>query len=720
MAVLRETVSMSSNSVPYLIPLLLSAMLSFGLAFYAAHYFRVAGAIPFMVLTLLQSGWTTGMMLEIISPTLQEKQFWDSFQWGLIYIVTIAVFWFTQSILPVKRKAHIPYWLLAIFPTLFMLLLITNPLLVYPNESIVNGIPFNQHVFGFSLLDWVGFVYVYCVLGYCVIVLHIEQRRAVGQIRRKLRWALLGVSVQSSLYLVMFMAGISILGQRDTSPFTFLVGNVLMGWGLFRNDIFELGPIARSQVVENMSEAFIVTDEAAKIVDMNRVAHAFASPEWKGRTIMEAFPEWASEIKPEYFWTPYTHDFVRTIDGSVRSMELKITPLSDVKKNTVGYLMMVRDISARKALENALAASEARYRSIIDSMAEGVIIYDHNGTILTCNAASEKILGIRCEELHGHSTIAMGGKAIHEDGSPFLEESTPISIALKTHMEVRDVVMGIQKDAGSIKWLSINAQPFNFRDENMVETQQVIVSFRDVTELREMQAAATRATLAQEQSRLLAQFVQSASHEFRTPLAVIGTSVYLMSRQTDATRRQGHAEIAEREIKRIASLMDTLVNLVQLDSGIPLELYPTQIDSVVRASVGHFERTASDHHIHMQVTASPTLPTIPLDTNYFTMGIEQVLDNALRYTPDHGRVDVSVTVEGKQVVIKVQDTGLGINEEELAHIFDRFWRRDSAHHTPGFGLGLSIVQKVIQRHDGSIGVESAVGKGTLVVIKLPV
>jgi signal transduction histidine kinase len=235
-----------------------------------------------------------------------------------------------------------------------------------------------------------------------------------------------------------------------------------------------------------------------------------------------------------------------------------------------------------------------------------------------------------------------------------------------------------------------------------------------------MQAEAMRAEIAQERAHLLARFVQSASHEFRTPLAIIGTSLYLMTRQPDPTKRQSHSEVAEREIKRIEVLLEMFVNMVQLDTGVSLERIPTQIDLLVRSTMVKFEKAAFDHHINLQLNVSSPLPRIQIDPYYLTMALEQILDNAVRYTPDGGSIAIEVTAEDKWLVINVRDSGLGIADDELEHIFDRFWRHDKAHSTPGFGLGLSIVQKVIEQHQGTINIKSKVGQGTTVTLRLPV
>ncbi len=660
------------------------------------------------------------MILEIISPTLEGKRFWDSTQWAMIFTCMVSAYWFTQSILPPHQASRIPRWLLIIFPVVFMLLLMNYPANFYPNESIVSGTPFNIHEFNFSLPDWAGFSYVYVLLISCIVSLYVQRRQTTGQVRHQLTWTLAGVAVQCVMYFLFFITGVSVLGQRDTAPFTFLVGNAILGWGFFRYGFFDLSPLARSQVVENMPDAFILTDAHGKIVDMNRVAKLHAPPESMNGNITEVFKGWTGEIRPEQFGGSQTHDFIRTINGELKTLEMSVSPLINSLKEVMGYLVVVRDITARKILESALAASEERYRSIIESMAEGVVLHDDSGEILMCNQAAESILGVSYDQIEGQNIRNIVQYAIHEDLTPFVPEELPIYTTMRTGEAVRDVVIGVKRSDNSLRWLLINTQPFVFSDQDMKENRQVVISFRDVSEMRRMQAEATRAEIAQDRARLLAQFIQSASHEFRTPLAVIGTSLYMITRQSDPTKRQHHVEVAEQEIRHIERLLETLVHLVQLDSGTPLKRIPTHIQSLVQSAVLQFGKLARDHQIDLQLNATDSLPSTNIEPNYLTIGIKHVLDNAIRYTPDGGAVTVDITSEQEMLIIKVNDNGTGIAAEELEHIFDRFWRHDTAHSTPGFGLGLSIAQKVFERHDGTIHIESKEGDGTTVIMKLPI
>ncbi|NWG18156.1 MAG: sensor histidine kinase, partial [Chloroflexi bacterium] len=100
--------------------------------------------------------------------------------------------------------------------------------------------------------------------------------------------------------------------------------------------------------------------------------------------------------------------------------------------------------------------------------------------------------------------------------------------------------------------------------------------------------------------------------------------------------------------------------------------------------------------------------------------LAQILDNAYRFTPPDGTIEVSVMVENPSINIVVSDTGPGIATEHLPHIFETFWRLDEAHSTPGLGLGLSLARKIIEMHGGSIAVDSVVGEGTTFVLRLPI
>jgi PAS domain S-box-containing protein len=161
---------------------------------------------------------------------------------------------------------------------------------------------------------------------------------------------------------------------------------------------------------------------------------------------------------------------------------------------------ILRDISARKRTEEALRESEERYRSVIDALAEGVVLYDGDGNMIACNASAERILGLTSQEMRGRRAADPRWRAIHEDDTPFPGEAHPAIVSLRTGQPCANIVMGIQKSTGELTWISINSKPLARADE--LKPYAVVVSFYDITERKWAEEALRE---SEERYRLLAE-----------------------------------------------------------------------------------------------------------------------------------------------------------------------------------------------------------------------
>jgi signal transduction histidine kinase len=212
-------------------------------------------------------------------------------------------------------------------------------------------------------------------------------------------------------------------------------------------------------------------------------------------------------------------------------------------------------------------------------------------------------------------------------------------------------------------------------------------------------------------------FVADASHELRTPLAVIRANAeFLQLEQPD------NPELHEivRESDRLANLVDSLLALARGDKDTGADQRVVfDAGQEVEQAVGTMEPLAMERGIEL------TVSTIPLfvrgDPDAIRQLIVILLDNALRYTGEDGRVHVQTAADGNSALITVHDTGIGIREESLPHVFERFYRADDARNreSGGSGLGLAIARELVSQHGGKISVESAKGVGTTFIVRLP-
>ena len=220
------------------------------------------------------------------------------------------------------------------------------------------------------------------------------------------------------------------------------------------------------------------------------------------------------------------------------------------------------------------------------------------------------------------------------------------------------------------------------------------------------------------------EFVADASHELRTPLAIMHSSLEVINaeeKNVSPFTKQVMADMLD-EVNRMTDLVSDLLTLARADSD-ALQLkketffLPPIIDSIARSC--QLLANKKDISFHM---SRPDDVFVYADTKRIQQLLYILLDNAIKYTPEHGEVKLDVKTNDKNIEIKVEDTGIGISKEDLSRIFDRFYRVDKARSRKlnGSGLGLSIAEWIIKAHDGTITVQSTEQKGTTFLITLPI
>ncbi|MGH7612824.1 MAG: sensor histidine kinase, partial [Gemmatimonadales bacterium] len=220
-------------------------------------------------------------------------------------------------------------------------------------------------------------------------------------------------------------------------------------------------------------------------------------------------------------------------------------------------------------------------------------------------------------------------------------------------------------------------------------------------------------------------FTADASHELKTPLTVLRAGV---ERAITTPRLPQEAlaplEEALQEINRMTELVDTLLTLARADEGTaPLHRESVDLKKLVEETRETGELLAEEAGVTMSVTAPASAVVVAVDASRIRQLVLNLLTNAVKYTPSGGRVTLWLERDDGAVKLGVSDTGIGIAAGDLPHIFDRFWRADSARtrtsERPGAGLGLAICKWIAEAHGGTIDVQSRSGRGTTFTVTLP-
>ncbi|HEV8687973.1 MAG TPA: ATP-binding protein, partial [Gaiellaceae bacterium] len=348
------------------------------------------------------------------------------------------------------------------------------------------------------------------------------------------------------------------------------------------------------------------------------------------------------------------------------------------------------------AVENALLFREAEERAqaarVLQTIADGVVLLDRDGVIRLWNAAAEAITGLRGEDVVGHpAEEAIPGWAAIAPRVPVASAPGPTaaeSMPLELH--------------GAERWLSIAGVGFE---------DGTVFAFRDLTEERVLE-------------ELRRDLVATVSHELRTPLAAIYGSALTLQRpdvSPDETLRGQLLDVIAEESGRLAQIVNDLLLASQLDAG-TAGTTPRHCDARDLAQqVVTSARTHLPERIALELAAPQTVPQVRADPGQLRQVIANLVENAVKYSPDGGRVQVSLEPFDASLRIAVSDQGLGIPASEQRRIFEKFYRVDPnmERGIGGTGLGLYICRELVRRVGGRIHVESAPGRGSTFTVELP-
>jgi len=217
------------------------------------------------------------------------------------------------------------------------------------------------------------------------------------------------------------------------------------------------------------------------------------------------------------------------------------------------------------------------------------------------------------------------------------------------------------------------------------------------------------------------QFMEDISHELKTPLSVLKgelevTLKKIRSPQEYETTLQSSLE----EVNGLVGIVENLLTLARFDAKTTtLQARPLDLDVLIKDSVEAIQVLGHQKDIGIQFNSAHTVEIIA-DKNQLKRLVLNILDNAIKYTPPGGKISIDLRQQKDSVVIDISDTGVGIPERELPHIFDRFYRVDKSRSSAGFGLGLSIAQSIAMAHGGKISARANLPQGTIFTITLPV
>lgn len=276
--------------------------------------------------------------------------------------------------------------------------------------------------------------------------------------------------------------------------------------------------------------------------------------------------------------------------------------------------------------------------------------------------------------------------------------------------------MHILTKVGSEKWVDFRAVAITYKGKPAILTLA-----DDITERKRAERQHLALIRESERANVLQRFLGDASHDLRTPLTTIKTSLYLLQKLATTERQIQHIRKLKTQTERLEKLLEDMLNMVRLDQSIEFEFETVDLNALIHNIISEPDiKTQSANHI-MDFDSNTNIRSVQADRYQLKSAITNILMNALNYTSSNGNITLRTYQNEHKVVIEVQDTGMGIDSSELPYIFDRFYRADSARSTVhgGAGLGLAIAKRIIEAHHGHIEVESEPGRGSIFKVHLP-
>lgn len=475
-------------------------------------------------------------------------------------------------------------------------------------------------------------------------------------------------------------------------------------------------------LIDNLPDAIYIKDENARLLTANKryleIASVDSTEEILGKTDLDLHEEFGRQYyeDDQYVLDNGTllnkDEPVILPDDSEGIFATTKIPLKDDEGNTFGLVGVGHDITKQREIEQGLRDNEEKFHQLITHIPEAFWIYDiAEQTLIYASENYEMMFGVSPEARQRDVNAFM--EQVHpDDHDKVLEAFRRQSQGKETAYEARFVN---DKQAG-IRWVNVRIYPVLNEDGDVYRVAGVA---SDVTEEKRAQETMLEMMAQEERINILSTFFRDASHEFRTPLSVINTSLYVMDKTDDADKRQIHVDLIREQVRGISELVEMLVLMSRLDSGAEVTLSVTNVNAILNQFKQTVEDIYPERASDFRISLHTSLPPIIGNRTYIMQAVRNLIDNAVRYSDKGSPVVVRSYHDENHVIIDVTDRGIGIPDEERNKIFRRFYRSDEAHSTRGFGLGLPIAQSIAHRHGGDITLESSVGKGSRFSLLLP-
>ena len=379
------------------------------------------------------------------------------------------------------------------------------------------------------------------------------------------------------------------------------------------------------------------------------------------------------------------------------------------------YATRIGHLVSRKRAEDANQKAHERLAMLIERSPVGMAEYDADFVITAWNPECERIFGYSAEEAIGHSAMDL---FIPEDQQPLVQERLQkLAEALGSGENISGINENVTKDG---RRLVIHWHNYALVDETGAFVGYASLA-QDVTDQLKAEQHRIELELERQKVAFLRMFIGNITHDIKTPLTGIRNGLYLLRRYTDPVQRDEKITQLYEYTERLDSLIQKMLTMSHLDHQPNLRHQMVNLNELIMSVARDLKVVIERKKLRFNLDLDVRLPMVSVDPDTIKSAMLNLMENAVTYTPEARSVSVTTQHDKDEIIVTFKDNGIGIAEQDLYHIFERFYRSDGARTmaSSGSGLGLSIVQRAVELHDGRVEVTSTPGTGTTFTVYLP-
>ena len=407
--------------------------------------------------------------------------------------------------------------------------------------------------------------------------------------------------------------------------------------------------------------------------------------------------------------TSFHYEHLPRVTNGGRQVEVEVVANVYLEDHEPMIQCNIRDITERRQVERALAKALAYADDIITTLREPFLVLDGDLRVKTANRSFYDSFHVSKETTENCFVYELGNGQWDIPGLRKL-----LNEVLSHNQSVHNFEVEHAFPALGLKTMLLNARPF---PPDSKYPELILLAVEDITAVRQ------RASELAEANRRKDEFLAMLSHELRNPLAPIASAVQLLGLQKNEDRLQHKARtIIERQVGRLTRLIDDLMEVSRITAGrIHLQQKRLEMNAIAENAVESVRSQLDKHKHELTLSLSPEPIWLFADAARLEQVVVNLLTNAVKYTDKGGHIWLTVQREGDECELRVRDTGVGIDPDLLPHIFELFTQAERSldRSQGGLGIGLALVQRIVEMHQGRVEAHSALGQGSEFVVRLP-